>query len=87
MLFAVANLLNFEVAVLLFDTISTHYERDTEDQGDNGFPRYGRSKDHRTVPAADRDRPRRYQGRGSRSIWYWPGNTTDVTALPHARTA
>lgn len=47
---SVANLLNLEVDVLLFDTTSTHFERDTADVADDGtveFRRYGHSKDHR----------------------------------------
>src|SRR2546423_155413 len=44
--FAVANLLNLEVDLLFFDTTSTYFERDDED-GDEGFRRYGHSKDHR----------------------------------------
>src|SRR5213595_1885795 len=51
--FAVANLLNLEVDVLFFDTTSTYFERDTEDQDEPGegegarragFRRYGKSK-------------------------------------------
>ena len=34
--FSVANLLNLEVDVLLFDTTSTYFERDTPDTGDDG---------------------------------------------------
>src|SRR6266496_6134507 len=52
--FAVANLLNLEVDLLFFDTTSTYFERDTEDDdadaGDRGeavLRRYGKSKDHR----------------------------------------
>ena len=58
--FAVAHLLNLEVDVPFFDTTSTYFERDDEDQdepgngdgdraggGREGFGRYGRSKDHR----------------------------------------
>jgi hypothetical protein len=46
--FAVADLLNLEVDLLLFDTTSTYFERDT-DEGDGGFRRYGHSKDHRSI--------------------------------------
>ncbi|MGH8966039.1 MAG: IS1634 family transposase, partial [Actinomycetes bacterium] len=46
--FAVADLLNLEVELLLFDTTSTYFERDTEDDGEHAFRRYGHSKDHRT---------------------------------------
>jgi hypothetical protein len=45
--FAVANLLNLEVDLLFFDTTSTYFERDTEETGDDGFRRYGHSKDNR----------------------------------------
>ncbi|MFG2045020.1 hypothetical protein [Dactylosporangium sp. NPDC048998] len=45
--FAVANLLNLEVDLLFFDTTSTYFERDDEDDGDDAFRRYGHSKDHR----------------------------------------
>jgi hypothetical protein len=34
--FAVANLLNLEVDVLYFDTTSTHFEADSEDQDEPG---------------------------------------------------
>ena len=44
--FAVADLLNLEVDLLLFDTTSTYFERDTEP--DDGFRRFGHSKDHRS---------------------------------------
>ncbi len=46
--FAVANLLNLEVDLLFFDTTSTYFERDSEDDGDGALRRYGRSKDHRS---------------------------------------
>jgi hypothetical protein len=45
--FAMANLLNLEVDLLFFDTTSTYFERDTEETGDDGFRRYGHSKDNR----------------------------------------
>ncbi len=47
--FSVANLLNLEVDVLLFDTTSTYFEADpdVDDGGAPGFRRYGHSKDHR----------------------------------------
>jgi hypothetical protein len=35
--FAVANLLNLEVDLLFFDTASTYFERDTEDDGADAF--------------------------------------------------
>jgi hypothetical protein len=60
--FTVAHLLNLEVDLLLADTTSTYFERDTEDPGSSngaglpaeaageaaeGFRRYGHSKDSR----------------------------------------
>jgi transposase len=45
--FAVANLLNLEVGLLFFDTTSTYFERDEEEDGEDGFRRYGKSKAHR----------------------------------------
>src|SRR5512132_228389 len=88
--FAVANLLNLEVDVLFFDTTSTYFERDTEDQdepseGDDadraGFRRYGKSKDHRD------DLPQIVIGLAVTRTgipvrcWCWPGNTQDQTLL------
>lgn len=82
--FAVADLLNLEVDVLLFDTTSTYFERDT-DEGPEGFRRYGHSKDHRDdLPqiviglAVTRD------GIPVR-CWCWPGNTADVAILPQVK--
>jgi len=83
--FAVANLLNLEVDVLLFDTTSTYFERDTEEEGDNAFRRYGHSKDHR------KDLPQIVIGLAVTKegipvrCWCWPGNTTDVTVLPEVK--
>ena len=47
--FAVANLLNLEVDVLLFDTTSTYFEAepDVGADGEPAFRRHGHSKDHR----------------------------------------
>jgi transposase len=88
--FAVANLLNLEVDVLFFDTTSTYFERDTEDQdepgegasaGREGFRRYGKSKDHRD------DLPQIVIGLAVTRTgipvrcWCWPGNTQDQTLL------
>ena len=47
MFFAVANLLNLEVDLLFFDTTSTFFEREGEEEGADGFRRFGHSKDHR----------------------------------------
>jgi hypothetical protein len=49
--FAVAHLLNLEVDLLFFDTTSTYFERDDQDEPDQdgqaGFRIWGKSKDHR----------------------------------------
>jgi len=39
--FAVADLLNLEVDLLLFDTTSTYFERDTEEDGEHAFRNTG----------------------------------------------
>lgn len=83
--FAVANLLNLEVDVLLFDTTSTYFERDAEEEGDDAFRCYGHSKDHR------KDLPQVVIGLAVTKegipvrCWCWPGNTTDVTVLPQVK--
>ena len=75
--FAVANLLNLHVDVLLFDTTSTYFE--TED--DDDFRRYGKSKDHRP------DRPQTVIGLAVTRegipvrVWSWPGNAADTTVI------
>ncbi|RSN14794.1 hypothetical protein DMH25_07550 [Streptomyces sp. WAC 01325] len=47
--FAAAHLLNLEVDLIFFDTTSTYFERDGEDDegGDEALRRFGHSKDHR----------------------------------------
>ncbi len=92
--FAVAHLLNLEVDLLFFDTTSTYFERDDEDQdepgegdgaGRAGFRRYGKSKDHRD------DLPQIVIGLAvTRTgipvrVWCWPGNTQDQTVLAEVK--
>jgi transposase len=92
--FAVANLLNLEVDVLFFDTTSTYFEADTEDQdepaqgdgaGREGFRRCGKSKDHRD------DLPQIVIGLAVTRTgipvrcWCWPGNTQDQTLLAEVK--
>jgi transposase len=94
--FAVAHLLNLEVDVLFFDTTSTYFERDDEDEpsegdrgsggaGREGFRRYGKSKDHRD------DLPQIVIGLAvTRTgipvrVWCWPGNTQDQTVLAEVK--
>ncbi|WP_300083052.1 IS1634 family transposase [Propioniciclava sp.] len=83
--FAVAHLLNLEVDVLLFDTTSTYFERDTEETGDTAFRLYGHSKDHRTdLPQVVIGLAVTKEGIPVR-CWCWPGNTTDTTVLPQVK--
>jgi len=83
--FAVANLLNLEVDVLFFDTTSTYFERDEEEDEAGGFRRYGKSKDHRD------DLPQIVIGLAvTRTgipvrVWCWPGNTQDQTLLAEVK--
>jgi len=84
--FAVADLLNLEVDVLFFDTTSTYFERDSEDDGgDAGFRRYGHSKDHRAdLPQIVIGLAVTREGIPVR-VWCWPGNTNDHSVLPEVR--
>jgi transposase len=83
--FAVANMLNLEVDVLLFDTTSTYFERDTEETGDDGFRRYGHSKDHRDdLPQIVIGLAVTKEGIPVR-VWCWPGNTNDQSILPKVK--
>lgn len=75
--FSVANLLNLEVDVILFDTTSTHFETDDDDS----FRRFGHSKDHRD------DRPQVVIGLAVTKegipvrAWSFPGNTSDTVVI------
>jgi len=83
--FAVADLLNLEVDLLFFDTTSTYFERDTEEEGDDGFRRYGHSKDHRPdLPQIVIGLAVTREGIPVR-VWCWPGNTNDQTVLPEVK--
>jgi Transposase DDE domain len=83
--FAVANLLNLEVDVLFFDTASTYFERDEEDGGEDGFRRYGKSKDHRDdLPQIAIGLAVTREGIPVR-VWCWPGNTSDQDVLAEVK--
>ena len=85
--FAVANLLNLEVDVLLFDTTSTYFEAepDVGPDGEPGFRRYGHSKDHRPdLPQVVIGLAVTKEGIPVR-VWSWPGNTSDTSVLPEVR--
>jgi transposase len=88
--FAVADLLNLEVDLLFFDTTSTYFETDSEDDSDaetggEGFRRYGHSKDHRPdLPQIIIGLAVTREGIPVR-VWCWPGNTNDQTVLPEVK--
>jgi hypothetical protein len=83
--FAAANLLNLEVDLLFFDTTSSYFERDTEDDGADGLRRFGHSKDHRgDLPQIVIGLAVTREGIPVR-VWCWPGNTTDMTVLKQVK--
>jgi transposase len=80
--FAVANLLNLEVDVIFFDSSSTYFEIEDEDEPDaeqalDGLRRFGASKDRRP------DRPQVVVGLAVTRegipvrCWVFPGNASD----------
>jgi DDE family transposase len=95
--FSVANLLNSEVDVVFFDTTSTYFEVEVDDELDEdeqadepagegpleqaGQRRLGHSKDHRP------DLPQVIIGLAVTRegipvrVWVWPGNTSDQTVI------
>jgi hypothetical protein len=88
--FAVADLLNLEVDLLFFDTTSTYFQRDGEDEdGENGagLRRYGHSKDHRgDLPQIVIGLAVTREGIPVR-VWCWPGNVNDQAILPEVKDA
>jgi len=87
--FAVANLLNLEVDVLFFDTTSTYFELDEEDDPDaatiSTLRRFGKSKDHRPdLPQVVIGLAVTREGIPVR-CWVWPGNTTDAAVIPQVK--
>lgn len=85
--FAAAHLLNLEVDLIFFDTTSTYFERDREDDeaGDEALRRFGHSKDHR------KDLPQIVIGLAVTRegipvrCWVWPGNTSDTTVIEQVK--
>jgi len=80
--FSTASLLNLEVDLLFFDTTTSYFEIEQEDEGEDALRRFGRpSKDHR------KDRPQVVIGLAvTRSgipvrCWTWPGNTADASVV------
>jgi transposase len=88
--FGVADLLNLEVDLLFFDTTSTYFEIEDEDEADEdgeseALRRFGHSKDHRP------DRPQVVIGLAvTRTgipvrVWTWPGNTADQSVIEEVK--
>jgi len=76
---SVANLFNLEVDLVFFDTTSTYFETDRED--DSGLRRYGHSKDKRAdLPQVVIGLAVTKDGLPIRS-WVFPGNTTDTSTV------
>jgi transposase len=80
--FSTATLLNLEVDLLFFDTTTTYFETEEEDEGEDGLRRYGRpSKDHRP------ELPQVVIGlavtRGGLPVrcWAWPPDTADASVV------
>ncbi len=76
--FSVSDLLNLEVDLILFDTTSTYFETEEEDDPEeDGLRRFGRSKDKRD------DRPQVVIGMAVTKegipvrCWTFPGNASD----------
>ncbi|MEU7894256.1 IS1634 family transposase [Nonomuraea sp. NPDC049152] len=86
--FAVAHLLNLEVDLLFFDTTSTYFERDEEEDDtaeQRGFRRYGKSKDHRDdLPQIVIGLAVTKEGIPVR-VWCWPGSTNDQQILAEVK--
>ena len=92
--FSVANLLNLEVDVIFFDTTSTYFEVDLdEDAGDEEEPaaregplrRLGHSKDHRPdLPQVVIGLAVTREGIPVR-VWVWPGNANDQTLIEQVK--
>jgi transposase len=83
--FSVANLLNLEVDLLFFDTSSTYFETDEEDQDGEGFRVFGHSKDHRPdLPQVVIGLAVTKEGIPVR-VWCFPGDASDQTILKGVR--
>lgn len=81
--FSVADLLNLEVDLLFFDTTSTYFEAEGEDD----FRKYGHSKDRRPdLPQIVIGLAVTREGIPVR-VWCWPGNTSDYAILPEVKDA
>ena len=84
---SVANLLNLQVDLLFFDTTSSYFEVEEEDDDGtgHGFRRRGHSKDHRPdLPQAVIGLAVTREGIPVR-CWVWPGSTADVTVVEQVK--
>jgi Transposase DDE domain len=91
--FSVADLLNLEVDLVFFDTTSTYFEVEPDDEpaadggGEEaeGLRRLGHSKDHRPdLPQVVIGLAVTKEGIPVR-CWVWPGNTSDQTVVEQVR--
>jgi hypothetical protein len=87
--FSVANLLNLEVDVIFFDTTSTYFEVDVDDdeqeRDGRGLRRLGHSKDHRPdLPQVVIGLAVTREGIPVR-VWVWPGNRNDQTLVAQVK--
>ncbi len=97
--FSVAHLLNLEVDVIFFDTTSTYFEVDADDDptgaeedqadepaaGEGPLRRRGHSKDHRPdLPQVVIGLAVTREGIPVR-VWVWPGNANDQTLIAQVK--
>lgn len=96
--FSLANLLNLEVDVIFFDTTSTYFEVEVDEDGDGGdaesdhepageepLRRLGHSKDHRPdLPQVVIGLAVTREGIPVR-VWVWPGNRNDQTLIEQVK--
>jgi Transposase DDE domain len=97
--FSVAHLLNLEVDVIFFDTTSTYFEVDVDDEpsdleeeqagepavGEGPLRRLGHSKDHRPdLPQVVIGLAVTREGIPVR-VWVWPGNANDQTLVEQVK--
>jgi transposase len=81
--FAAAHLLNLEVDLVFFDTTSTFFQPDGEDE--DGVRRFGHAKDHRPdLPQIVIGLAVTCEGIPVR-VWCWPGNTNDQAVLTQVK--
>jgi transposase len=91
--FSVAHLLNLEVDVIFFDTTSTYFEVDADEDaddeeeqaGEGPLRRLGHSKDHRPdLPQVVIGLAVTREGIPVR-VWVWPGNANDQTLVAQVK--